>query len=105
MISTDFFLILDGWDTENYQVTRNIRKCEVYIKRSQSLSDQLLVKYSDGTKRYVTGIHLFTDVELIKKKIEKDMNLEFDQIESQLYQLNEKLLSTKLKYQSITIEN
>lgn len=70
MVSRDFYRILYGWDTEEY-LTRGIRYCAIFIKNTESLNDDLLVQYTDGTKARRPGRFLFTDKTLALAYVEE----------------------------------
>jgi uncharacterized small protein (DUF1192 family) len=89
MVSRDFYRILYGWDTHDY-LTHGIRYCAIFIKNTESLSDDLLVQYTDGSKARRPGRVLFTDktlalayVEEIKQREIAALNFKIKELEAQ----------------------
>lgn len=71
---------------------------------TESLSDNLLVQYGNGTKRKVAGMFLFTDLDSAVAWVHKRKQAEIDAIDNQIYQLNaakEKIYQT---YAGVNIE-
>lgn len=110
MISLDFYKILFGWDVEHF-LTKGIRYCVIYIKNTESLSDDLLVKYSDTTKRRVAGMYLFTDKTLAlayvdeqKRKELLDFEFKIKELEAQKELVYKKYLDAPLIEPPVPIE-
>jgi hypothetical protein len=87
MNSRDYYRILYGWDVENY-LTDGIRYCAIFVKLTESLNDNLLVQYGNGTKRRVAGMFLFTDLDDAVAWVHQRKQAEIAAIDSQIYQLN-----------------
>ena len=104
MNSRDFYRILYGWDTENY-LTEGVKYCAIFVKLTESLNDNLLVQYSNGTKRRVAGMFLFTDLEDALEWITNKKQSEIDEIDSKIYQLNVSKEKIEQKYSGIVVEN
>ena len=104
MNSRSFFRILYGWDTENY-LTEGLRYCAIFVKLTESLNDNLLVQYSNGTKRRVAGMFLFTDLDDALEWITNKKQSEIDEIDSKIYQLNNSKEKIEQKYSGIVVEN
>lgn len=103
MNSRDYYRILYGWDVEKY-LTDGIRYCAIFVKLTESLSDNLLVQYGNGTKRRVAGMFLFTNLDDAVAWVHQRKQAEIDAIDSQIYQLNvakEKVYQT---YAGVNIE-
>ena len=75
-----------GWDTENY-LTDGVRYCAIFVKLTESLNDALLVQYTNGTKRRVAGMYLFTDKEQALAWVEEKKLSELNAVDNQIYQL------------------
>lgn len=103
MNSRDFYRILYGWDAENY-LTDGIRYCAIFVKFTESLNDNLLVQYGNGTKRRVAGMFLFTDLDSAVAWVHQRKQSEIDAIDSQIYQLNVAKENVYRTYAGINIE-
>ena len=97
MNSRSFFRILYGWDVENY-LTEGLKYCAIFVKLTESLNDNLLVQYSNGTKRRVAGMFLFTDLNDALIWIERRKRDEIDEIDSKIYHLNVSKEKIEQKY-------
>lgn len=103
MNSRDFYRILHGWDVENY-LTEGLKYCAIFIKNTESLSDDLLVQYSNGIKRRVAGMFLFTNLDDAVEWMQKRKQAEIDVIDNQIYQLNAEKEKIYQSYANISIE-
>ena len=104
MNSRSFFRILYGWDVENY-LTEGLRYCAIFVKLTESLNDNLLVQYSNGTKRRVAGMFLFTSLDDALTWVSLRKQSEIDDIDSKIYQLNVSKEKIEQKYSGIVVEN
>ena len=103
MNSKDYFRILYGWDAENY-LTDGTRYCAIYIKLTESLSDNLLIQYGNGIRRRVAGMFLFTDLDDAIAWVHERKQTEIDAIDSQIYRLNAAKETIYQTYANINIE-
>lgn len=103
MDSRSYFRILYGWDVENY-LTEGIRYCAIYIKLTESLSDNLLIQYGNGIRRRVAGMFLFTDLDDAIAWVHERKQSEIDAIDSQIYRLNAAKETIYQTYANINIE-
>lgn len=103
MNSRDFYRILTGWDVENY-LTVGIRYCAIFIKNTESLEDDLLIQYEDGTRRRVAGAFLFTNKDLALAWVSNKQAEEISAIQSQITDLMSKIDDVNYAYGQVTIE-
>lgn len=110
MNSRSYFRILYGWDVEFY-LTTGIRYCAIFIKLTESLADELLVQYVNGTRRRVAGMFLFTDqalalayVEEQKQKEIAALNFKIKELEDQKEAVYKKYLDAPPIEEAISIE-
>lgn len=104
MNSRDYYRILHGWDTENY-LTDGVRYCAIFVKLTESLSDNLLVQYKNGTKRRVAGMFLFTDLDLALAWVEARKQAEINDLDSKIYQLQIAKEKVYQKYAGVIVED
>jgi hypothetical protein len=97
MNSKDYYRILYGWDVEFY-LTSGIRYCAIFIKLTESLSDNLLVKYVNGTHRRVAGMYLFTDQSLALAYVEEQKQKEIAALNSKIQELKDQKEAVYKKY-------
>lgn len=95
--SRDFYRIIYGWDAEFY-LTAGIRYCAIFIKNTESLSDDLLVQYSDGRKRRVAGMYLFLDKPLALAYVEEQKGKELTAIDVMIKELQDQKEAVYKKY-------
>lgn len=103
MDSRSYYRILYGWDVE-YYLTDGIRYCAIFLKMTESLSDNLLVQYGNGIKRRVAGMFLFADLDDAVAWVNQRKQAEIDAIDSQIYQLNVAKDKVYQTYAGIRIE-
>ena len=99
MNSRDYYKILSGWDVE-FHLTEGIRYCAIFIKSTESIADDLLVQYTNGTKRRVAGMYLFTEKTLALAYVEEQKKKEIDSISIKIQQLESQKESVYRKYLS-----
>lgn len=97
MNSRDFYRVLYGWDTEFY-LTDGIRYCAIFVKLTESLADDLLVQYINGTRRRVAGMFLFTDQTLALAYVEEQKQKEIAALNSKIKELEDQKEAVYKKY-------
>jgi len=103
MNSLDYYSIIKGWDVELF-LTKGIRYCTIYKKNTQTLKDSLLVEYTDGTRRFVNGIYLFTENSLAIQYIEEHRNRRINELKFAQIELNAKIEKVIKDYLNIKNE-
>lgn len=101
--ASEYLAILNGWDVENY-LTDGVRYVTMYIKTNQSLTDDVLVKYTDNTRRMVNGTYLFTDINDVRNWLEDQKENETTDLQVQLLSVQADIASIERKYSFINIE-
>jgi hypothetical protein len=99
----EFYQLLHGWDTELY-LTEGVRYCQIFVKLTESLTDQLLVQYTTGVRRKVLGMYLFTDLDLAKAYVEKMRQMEMSEIYVKIRELENDLDKILETYLSVNYE-
>lgn len=85
-------------------LTDGIRYCAIFVKLTESMNDDLLVQYGNGTKRRVAGMFLFTDLDDATAWVHQRKQAEIDALDSQIYQLNVAKDKVYQTYAGINIE-
>lgn len=104
MNSLDFYSILEGWDVERY-LTHGVKKCNIYIKRNESLTDPLLVEYSDGSRRRVNGNFLFTVKKLAMDYVENEQKDKIKEIEYKIMDLKQEIQKIHDLFKGVIVED
>ena len=104
MNSRDYYRILYGWDTENY-LTDGVKYCAIFVKLTESLADNLLVQYKNGTKRRVAGMFLFTDLDQALAWVDARKQAEINEIDNKIYQLQVAKEKVYQKYAGVVVED
>jgi hypothetical protein len=105
MNSRDYYQILHGYDVELYLGPEGIRKCQIFVKLTESLTDVLVVEYTNGTRRKVAGQYLFTSKEDVLKWVDEQKTLKINDIAFAIQQLTADLENIHKQYSRILIEN
>jgi hypothetical protein len=105
MNSRDFYQIIHGYDVEHYLQPEGVRKCQIFVKLTESLTDVLLVEYTNGKRRRVNGQYLFTDKQNALKWVDEQKALMVNDLTFQISQLNHQLENVHRQYSRILIEN
>ena len=105
MDSRSYYRILYGWDVENYLIEKKIRYCAIFVKLTESLSDNLLVQYKNGIKRRVAGMFLFTDLDQALAWVESRRQSEINDLDNKIYQLQVAKEKVYQKYTGVVVED
>lgn len=103
MNSRDYYNILHGWDVENY-LTDGIRYCAIFIKLTEGLTDDLLVQYTNGTKRRVAGMFLFTDKQLALDWVAGRQAKEIEALQTQIKEMADAIDRVNQVYAGVICE-
>lgn len=93
---------IKAWDAELY-FEQGIRSCVILLKDSETLSDQVVVRYANDVKRTVSGEYLFIDIQDALDYVNSKKKEEVDKLQYQLIEINNELNKIIEKYNNVTI--
>jgi hypothetical protein len=82
-----------------------IRYCAIFVKLTESLTDRLVVQYTNGTKRSVAGMFLFTDQALALAWLEDQKQKELSALNIKITEINAQIEDVYKRYLNVPMES
>lgn len=100
----DYYKILIAYCAED-PLGEGIRKCQVFVRNIDSLTDNLLVEFLNGKRRWVNGIYLFSTKALALEYVESLKQNALLVLNTSLKEIQKEISTTIDMYSNIRIED